>query len=99
MGIGIVGEDLEAAVAVHPQQVRPGDAVGRGVVSYAELRAVLRSDPNRIRHGCKRGLYIRAGLTQMQRMCAYVTHLQNPLLAQVAPYQDTPLLDPSLPNI
>ncbi len=80
VGVGVVGEDLEAAISIHTLQVRAGGTVGGSTFGNGELRAVIRSDSDRISSGRKLSLNVGAGLAEMDGVTTDIAELQNPLL-------------------
>jgi nucleoside-diphosphate-sugar epimerase len=77
----IVGEELHSAVPIDALGTRSRRAVGKGVGLDGKLVSAGIGQHQRMRRA---GVHrkIGAGLTKMNRMRAYVPHLQHPVLAE-----------------
>src|SRR5690242_21766633 len=94
MRIGIVGEKLEAGVAVDTLRARASHGIGESVGrNRARIRVAERAgDFHRI---CRRGilrLQAIARLAEVHGVSPDVTNLQDPLAAQRTLYRQVPLL-------
>src|SRR5262252_21527 len=92
MRIGIVREELHAAVAVHPLKSRTRRTIANSAVENLYLLATCSGNGERLRRCRKQCLNIGSRFTQMNRMCSHVSHFQNPLFAKFPLDSKVPLL-------
>ena len=92
MRVSIVGEDLHAVVAVDALGARTRRSVSDGISGNSELLPTRARQHQRICRARTLRLQVAARLAQMNRMCAHVPHLKDPIPSELALYGEVPLL-------
>jgi len=88
--MAIVGEIWKPAVAVHPQQVPPGDAVGRVLLVYADCGRLARGH-NRIRRLQATPVYSCGSHADAENVCPRNPTSRTHCLPQFALSREIPL--------
>src|SRR5229473_178956 len=92
VGVSVIGEQLEAVVAVDARVVGAGRAVGGGVGSDRKLVATGIGQDDGVGRTGEARLNTGARLAQMHGMCTHIADFQDPLFAESALNGQVPLL-------
>src|SRR5262249_7564480 len=92
MRVGIVSEDLETTVPVHPQEIGACNRVGRGACSNRDLASIGQCYEYGLGLSSELRLNIGSCFAQVHGMRSDIPNLKNPLLAQIALQSQVPLL-------
>src|SRR5207302_7774992 len=92
VGVSIVGENLHAVVPVDARVVGAGGAVGTGGGGDLERGAIVGDQIDGIGYRSDARFDVGAGFAEMNGVRAYVTHFEDPALAEGTLNGEVPLL-------